>query len=95
MELEWIYWKRAEHYRIPAHVVRADENGLGLEWCEFAPPGWVAVLMSTHSPTNCGVLQAQRCLSGADERNLVDAQAQNSDVALGPEPCSPKSFSCA
>jgi hypothetical protein len=55
VELEWIYWKRAEHCRIPAHVVRADENGLALEWCEFAPPEWVAVLMFTHTPTSCGV----------------------------------------
>lgn len=23
--------------RVPAHVVRRDERGIGVEWCEFAP----------------------------------------------------------
>lgn len=23
--------------RVPAHVVRKDERGIGVEWCEFAP----------------------------------------------------------
>jgi hypothetical protein len=82
VELEWIYWKRAEHFRIPAYVVRADENGFGLEWCEFAP-GWVTVLMSADSPTSCGVLQVQLPVSGAHQRNLVDPEAQGSEVALG------------
>lgn len=26
-----------ERCRVPAHVVRRDERGVGIEWCEFAP----------------------------------------------------------
>ena len=64
VELEWIYWNRAEHSRMPAYVVRSDENGVALEWCDFAP-GWIALLISTQLP-----------VSGADKRNLVDPKAQ-------------------
>lgn len=74
VELEWIYWERAENRRVPAYVVRSDENGLGLEWCDFAP-GWIALLISTHSQTSYGALQTQLPVSGADKRNLVDAKA--------------------
>jgi hypothetical protein len=51
LALEWIYWDRAEDYRVPAYVVRSDEKGLGLEWCDFAPR--CIALLITHSPTHC------------------------------------------
>ena len=37
VELEWVYWSRAEPYRIPAYAVRSDAGGVALEWCDFAP----------------------------------------------------------
>ena len=56
--------------------------------------GGITVVQSTDSPTSCDVLQAQLCVSGADERNLGDAQAPNREVALDPDRF-PKRFSCA
>jgi hypothetical protein len=58
LELQWIHGKRAQDCRVAAYVVRSDENGLGLEWCEFAP-GWIAVLICTHAPSSYGAITAQ------------------------------------
>lgn len=61
LELQWIYWNRAEDCRVPAYVVRRDENGLGLEWCDFAPRS-IAVLISTRSSNSYGAGSAP-CVS--------------------------------
>jgi len=37
VQLQWGSFQREEPYRIPAYIVRADDTGIGLEWCEFAP----------------------------------------------------------
>ncbi len=50
VELEWRDSNRTEHWRIPAYGVRADDEGVGLEWCEFAPAG-IAVLIASRFPT--------------------------------------------
>jgi hypothetical protein len=35
---------RAEPYRVSGYVARVDDGGLGVEWCEFAPPAIRALL---------------------------------------------------
>jgi hypothetical protein len=47
LELEWIYWSRAERCRIAAYVVRVDEHGIAVEWCDFAPAS-IGLLISPH-----------------------------------------------
>jgi hypothetical protein len=51
LELDWIYWSRAERCRIPAYVVRMDEHGIAVEWCDFAPAS-IELLISSHAGTS-------------------------------------------
>ena len=44
VELKLGSFRREEPYRIPAYVVRADDTGVGLEWCEFAPAPILALI---------------------------------------------------
>jgi hypothetical protein len=37
---------RSGHCRAPAYVVRKDERGIGVEWCEFAPEPALALITS-------------------------------------------------
>jgi hypothetical protein len=53
---------------IPAYVVRAVPDGVGLEWSEFAPPAVVARLPSRRrSRTNLGAIE----VSPSDARSLL------------------------
>jgi len=84
VELEWIYWSRTEQCRVPAYVVRSDENGLGLEWCDFAPR-WIALVITAHSPTSYGARDGQLPVSVAAKRNLVDPEAHHAyKASAGP-----------
>ena len=37
---------KAEEGRLSAYVTRVEEDGVGIEWCEFAPPAVAALLRS-------------------------------------------------
>ncbi len=36
--------------RVPAYVVRRDERGIGVEWCEFAPQPILALITTAWQP---------------------------------------------
>lgn len=42
VELDWD--RRDESRRIAAYVVRTERNGVGLEWCDFAPRAILALI---------------------------------------------------
>lgn len=46
VELAWGQWRRSEPQRVAAYIVRHDENGCGLEWCEFAPEPVLALMLA-------------------------------------------------
>lgn len=56
--------------RIAAYVVRADESGFGLEWCEFAP-GPIVALMERMQPAG----ECETPLHGFPRRRKIVAQA--------------------
>jgi len=48
MELEWNREGRTERCVLTAWIVRRDDRGLGVEWCEFAP--WPVPVLVTREP---------------------------------------------
>jgi hypothetical protein len=44
VELDLPRMRRSDRFRVPAYVVRATEEGVGLEWSDFAPRAVRALL---------------------------------------------------
>ncbi|MGH8169048.1 MAG: PilZ domain-containing protein [Steroidobacteraceae bacterium] len=44
VELEWHLCRRDDSNRVAAYVVRTDERGMGLEWCDLAPRAILALI---------------------------------------------------
>jgi hypothetical protein len=61
--------RESESQRIPAYVVRAASDGLGLEWSEFAPPG-IATLLAC-AASDCELTFR---LAGLSHSNSVSRQ---------------------
>lgn len=70
VELDWD--RRDESKRVAAYVVRTERNGIGLEWCDFAPRAILALMerspRSGASDRRAGVSTAIRRLPSAVAR---------------------------
>jgi PilZ domain-containing protein len=44
VELDWIHDCRHVRCVLPAYIIRRDDDGLAVEWCEFAPSPFSALL---------------------------------------------------
>lgn len=48
--LGWDGLQRGGRHRVAAYVVRVDARGIGIEWCDFAPPPVLALIESLEAP---------------------------------------------
>lgn len=64
LELRCGLGKDGGRCRVGAYVVRRDERGIGVEWCEFAPQPILALITSAWKAADVPERRAQRRLDG-------------------------------